>query len=122
MQSNILFYIFSSILVVSSIQIITVFNPVYSILFLIFSFLSASMMLFLLECEFLALLFIIVYVGAIAVLFLFIIMMLDIKTTTAHKDNVKYFPFGIFLGITFLIEVLILIREDQFLNPNPYHK
>jgi NADH-quinone oxidoreductase subunit J len=64
--------------------------------------------------------FIIIYVGAIAVLFLFVVMMLDIKTTDLSKDSLKYFPFGSFLGIIFLIEILSVV-SDIFESTNPYN-
>jgi NADH-quinone oxidoreductase subunit J len=101
-------------------MVIFVQNPVYSVLFLVLSFISASCILFFLECEFLSLLFIIIYVGAIAVLFLFVVMMLDVKTTNFSKDTVKYFPFGIFVGFAFLFEVLTVISEN--FKKNPYRE
>jgi len=68
--------------------------------------------IFVFECEFLALMFIIVYVGAIAVLFLFIVMMLDIKIATSSKDSLKYFPVGLVIGSIFLIEIFLIIGEN----------
>ena len=90
---NILFYLFSIILLFSSFMVITVKNSIYAVLFLVLSFIAASGLLLLLKCEFLALMFIIIYVGAIAVLFLFVVMMLDLKITSYKKDILKYFPF-----------------------------
>jgi NADH-quinone oxidoreductase subunit J len=95
-------------------------NSIYSVLFLVLSFVSSSSILFLLECEYISLIFIIIYVGAIAVLFLFVVMMLDIKTTELSKDSLKYFPFGAFLGIIFLIEILSVV-SDIFEPINPYN-
>ena len=69
-------------------------------------------MLFILECEFLSLLFIVIYVGAIAVLFLFVVMMLDVKTVNTTKDTIKYFPFGSFIGLAFLFEILTIIFKS----------
>jgi len=69
------------------------------------------------ECEFIALIFIIIYVGAIAVLFLFVVMMLDIKTQSITKDSLKYFPFGFFLGVLFLGEILLIISKAFQINP-----
>jgi NADH-quinone oxidoreductase subunit J len=94
-------------------------NSIYSVLFLVLSFVSSSSILFLLECEYISLIFIIIYVGAIAVLFLFVVMMLDIKTVHLAKDSLKYFPFGSFLGIVFLIEILIVV-PGTFESTNPY--
>lgn len=93
-------------------------NSIHSVLFLVLSFVSSSSILFLLECEYISLMFIIIYVGAIAVLFLFVVMMLDIKTTDLSKDSLKYFPFGGFLGVIFLIEILSVVSEIfEFVNP-----
>lgn len=115
---NLLFYFFSILLLISSLMIITVQNSIYSVLFLVLSFVSASSLLFLLEIEFIALIFIIIYVGAIAVLFLFVVMMLDIKTINLTKDSLKYFPFGSFVGIVFLVEILLVLFKT-FQN-SPY--
>lgn len=94
-------------------------NSIYSVLFLILSFVSSSIIIFLLECEYISLIFILIYVGAIAVLFLFVVMMLDIKTIYVAKDSLKYFPFGSFLGVVFLSEILIVV-PSIFESTNPY--
>nr|YP_010377278.1 NADH dehydrogenase subunit 6 [Odontella aurita]QYB22927.1 NADH dehydrogenase subunit 6 [Odontella aurita] len=114
---NSLFYIFSFILLMSSIMVISVQNTIYSVLFLVLSFISSTSLLCLMECEFIALIFIIIYVGAIAVLFLFVVMMLDIKTVSVTKDSLKYFPFGCFLGILFLWEIVLVILKTFKSNP-----
>ena len=118
MITNLLFYFFSLSLLISSFMVITVQNSVYSVLFLVLSFISSASLLFLLECEFIALLFIMIYVGAIAVLFLFVVMMLDTKVTSISRDILKYFPFGSFIGLIFLSEIFLFINE-KFKN-NPY--
>jgi len=116
---NSLFYFFSFVLLISSSMIILSQNSIYSVLFLVLSFVSSSSIIFLLECEYISLIFIIIYVGAIAVLFLFVVMMLDVKTVHLAKDSLKYFPFGSFLGIIFLIEILIVV-PSIFESTNPY--
>ena len=121
MLTNSLFYLFSNVLIISAFMVIFVQNAVYSVLFLVLSFISAASLLFLLECEFIAFMFIIIYVGAIAILFLFVVMMLDIKILNIGKDSLKYFPFGSFIGIIFLIEILILVQESFKLNPYQFH-
>jgi NADH-quinone oxidoreductase subunit J len=98
-------------------MVIVVQNSVYSVLFLVCSFISAASLLFILECEFLALLFVIIYVGAIAVLFLFVVMMLDIKTVNLTKNTTKYFPFGSFISVVFLFEILTVIFKNFKANP-----
>lgn len=114
---NILFYLFSTILILSSFMVIFVQNSIYSVLFLVLSFISSAGILFLLKCEFLALMFIVIYVGAIAVLFLFVVMMLDLKTTNLTKDTFKYFPFGVLIGGVFLSEILFVVGETFKSNP-----
>ena len=99
-------------MILSAVLVISVKNAVYSVLFLILSFVSASVLLFLLECEFVALIFITIYVGAIAVLFLFVVMMLDIKTSQFNKDSFRYFPFASLLGAVFLFEVSFVLSNS----------
>lgn len=116
--SNVLYYTFSAALIFSSILVISASNTVYSVLFLILSFVTSASILFLLDCEFIALIFIVIYVGAIAVLFLFVVMMLDVKITSSFKEILKYFPVGSLLCFVFLGE-LSLILLDSF-RSNPY--
>ena len=115
---NILFYTFSGLLLFSALMVITAQNAIYSVLFLVLSFLSSSIILFLLKCEFLSLIFILIYVGAIAILFLFVVMMLDLKDVNEKKDTLKYFPFGFVIGIVFFTEIALVIKET--FKPNPY--
>lgn len=117
MVINSLFYIFSCVLLISAVMVIGAQNSVYSVLFLVLSFVSSASLLCLLEYEFLALIFIIIYVGAIAVLFLFVVMMLDIKNLNVTKDSLKYFPFGSFIGLIFVIEILLVISNNFKSNP-----
>ena len=117
---NFFFFFFSCILLISSLMIIFSQNSIHSVLFLVLSFVSASSILFLLECEYISLIFIIIYVGAIAVLFLFVVMMLDVKTVYLAKDSLKYFPFGSFVGIIFLLEILLVV-PSIFESINPYN-
>ena len=114
---NLVFYIFSNIFLLSSIMVIVVQSSIFALLFLVLSFLAASIILLLLECEFLGLLFFIIYVGAIAVLFLFVVMMLDSKLHDLSKNFIKYIPFGLILGSTFLFEIINLISKNFKMNP-----
>jgi len=116
---NLFFYFFSCVLLLSSLMIIISQNSIYSVFFLVLSFVSSTSILFLLECEYISLIFLIIYVGAIAVLFLFVVMMLDTKTIYITKDSLKYFPFGSFLGVVFLIEILTAL-PSLFESTNPY--
>ena len=111
-NENIIFYLFSIFLVFSAFMVVVSQHPVFSLLFLVSSFVFASFILFLLECELLALLFIIVYVGAIAVLFLFAIMMLESKLTDLSRNVLKYIPVGFLFGIVFLFPQLREISKN----------
>lgn len=117
MITNLLFFFFSIFLIISSLLVVLVQNSVYSALFLILCFIMASSLLFILECEFLALMFIIIYVGAVAVLFLFSIMMLDSKLINLNKDYLKYFPFGFIIGVVFFIEMSVTFLKSFLVNP-----
>jgi NADH-quinone oxidoreductase subunit J len=97
-------YFMCALLLISASFVVISKNPLHSVLFLVASFLSASMLLFLFENEFLALFFLIVYLGAIAILFLFVVMMLDIKYREMQMSRL-YFPVGTLIGITLLVEV-----------------
>ena len=112
MVINFLFFVFSFLILLSSLMVVVVQNSVYSVLFLVLSFVSSAGLLLIFECEFLALMFVIVYVGAIAVLFLFIVMMLDIKIVSSNKDTIKYFPIGLILGSIFSLEILVIVNEN----------
>ena len=105
---NLLFVFFSSVLLISSAMVIVVQNSVYSVVFLVLSFVSSAGILFLIECEFFALIFLVVYVGAIAVLFLFVVMMLDVKTSV-NQDRLRYVPIGITIGILLLIQIILFV-------------
>lgn len=114
---NILFYLFTIILLLSSLMVIVSQNAIYSVLFLVLSFLASSSILFLFKCEFISLIFILIYVGAIAILFLFVVMMLDLKDYNLKKDVLKYFPFGLFIGSVFFFEIVLVIDETFSINP-----
>jgi NADH:ubiquinone oxidoreductase subunit 6 (subunit J) len=107
-----LFYIFSSIAVVSGIMVISSRNPMHSVLFLVLVFCNAAGLLILLETEFLAMLFLVVYVGAIAVLFLFVVMMLNILITELNDSILRYLPVGGIILLIFLFEILSVINGD----------
>jgi NADH-quinone oxidoreductase subunit J len=113
--TSILFYLFSICLVISTFIVVVVKHPVFSILFLAISFILVSFLLFLLECEFLALLFLIIYLGAILVLFLFAVMMLDFKTNSLLKNKMKYIPIGLIFNF-FLIVPLFINVDLNFIN------
>ena len=100
----ILVYFMCALVLISASMVIISKNPLHSVLFLVTSFLSSSLLLFLFENEFLALFFLIIYLGAIAILFLFVVMMLDIKYRDLQTSRL-YLPVGISIGVTLLVEI-----------------
>jgi len=112
MAESFLFYLFSSIALVSGVMVIRSKNPVHSVLFLILVFCNAAGLLILLHLDFFAMIFLVVYVGAIAVLFLFVVMMLHIKLTEMNENILRYLPVGGIIGLIFLFEVLLVVEND----------
>src|SRR6185312_2672639 len=102
----------SAVLVLSSLSVISARNPVHSVLFLILTFFNASGLFILLGAEFVAMILVIVYVGAVAVLFLFVVMMLDINFAELRRGINSYLPFGIFLGFVLGIELVFLVFQN----------
>ena len=111
---SITFYVFSFVAVLSALMVISARNPVHSVLFLILSFVNASGLFVLLGAEFLAMILVVVYVGAVAVLFLFVVMMLDINFVKLREGFLQYLPFGALLGIVLIIELGILFLTRSF--------
>ena len=107
-----LFYFFSFLALFAGIMVIQSRNPVYSVLFLILVFFNTAGLLILLNLDFFAMIFLVVYVGAIAVLFLFVVMMLNIKLTEINEKKLRYLPVGVILGILFLLEISLIINND----------
>jgi len=114
-NSLIFFSFFSFLALLSGLLVISSTNPVHSVFFLILVFCNTAALLFLLEMDFLALIFLVVYVGAIAVLFLFVVMMLNLSGSIAHENLLQYFPIGTFVGVSFLFHSF-LIADDHFSN------
>ena len=111
---SITFYVFSLVAVLSALMVISARNPVHSVLFLILSFVNASGLFVLLGAEFLAMILVVVYVGAVAVLFLFVVMMLDINFIKLREGFLQYLPFGALLGIVIITELGILFLTKSF--------
>ena len=111
------FYFFSFIVILSSFLVIFVSNPVHSVLFLIFTFFNAAIIFLILKAEFLAMTLLIVYVGAVAVLFLFVVMMLNISESIIKEGFLRYFPFGLLLISIFLIELFMIFNSDKIIFP-----
>jgi len=102
------FYLFAGVLILSALMVVTSRNPVHSVLFLILAFFNASGLFILLGAEFLAMILVIVYVGAVAVLFLFVVMMLDVDSSSLRKGSIRYIPLGLVLGGVLLFELITL--------------
>jgi len=103
------FYLFAFICVASAFMVIASRNPVHSVLYLILSFVNASGLFMLMGAEFLAMILIVVYVGAVAVLFLFVVMMLDVDFTELKHGVLQYLPIGMLIGGIFLAELLLVV-------------
>ena len=107
--SALFFYLFAAACVASAVMVIVSRNPVHSVLYLILAFVNASGLFVLMGAEFLAMILIVVYVGAVAVLFLFVIMMLDVDFTELREGFLEYLPIGLVIGGIFLAELLLVV-------------
>jgi len=115
-----LFFIVSIIIITSSLLVILSKNPIHSVLFLILVFFNTAILFLFSGAEFLAMILLIVYIGAVAVLFLFVIMMLDINTAKLRQSFLNYLPIGLFVGFIILLELLYVISQSKliFLTKN----
>ncbi len=114
MIATIAFYVFAVILLASATMVVTARNPVHSVLFLILAFFNAAALFLLAGAEFLALILIIVYVGAVAVLFLFVVMMLDVNFAEMREGIQRYAPIGLVVGLILLAELGLVLIGWQF--------
>lgn len=114
MEKQLIFYIFAGILIFAASRVITVRNPVHAALFLVLAFFSSAGIWMLLEAEFLAITLVLVYVGAVMVLFLFVVMMLDINISVLREGFARYFPIGAIVGILIFIEIVLVVSSDTF--------
>jgi NADH-quinone oxidoreductase subunit J len=109
-----LFYIFAALLVFAASMVVVRKNPVHSALFLVFAFFNSAVLWMLLEAEFLAITLVLVYVGAVMVLFLFVIMMLDIDMAAMRAGFVKYIAVGGFIALAMLVELIMVVGPAHF--------
>jgi len=109
MVAGAFFYIFAFITIASALMVITVRNPVHAVLFLILAFFNSAGLFVLLGAEFLAMILVVVYVGAVMVLFLFVVMMLDVDFAEMRAGFMKYLPIGAAVGIILLVELTLVI-------------
>ena len=107
--ATIAFYVFAAVAVASAVMVIAARNPVHSVLFLILTFFNAAGLFVLMGAEFLAMILVIVYVGAVAVLFLFVVMMLDVDFAELREGFLQYMPFGALIGIVLLVELVLVL-------------
>ena len=117
------FYLFAGVTVASAFMVIAAKNPVHSVLYLILAFVNAAGLFILLGAEFLAMILIVVYVGAVAVLFLFVVMMLDIDFAEMREGFLQYLPVGALVGVILLIELVLilgglLVAPETALSPS----
>ncbi|KRR26984.1 NADH:ubiquinone oxidoreductase subunit J [Bradyrhizobium lablabi] len=111
------FYLFAGVCVASAVMVIVSRNPVHSVLFLILAFVNASGLFILMGAEFLGMMLIVVYVGAVAVLFLFVIMMLDVDFVELREGFIEYLPIGLVIGGIFVVELLLVVFS-WVINPS----
>jgi NADH-quinone oxidoreductase subunit J len=114
--SGLAFYLFAFVTVASGVMVISARNPVHSVLFLILAFFNSAALFVLLGAEFLAMIMVVVYVGAVAVLFLFVVMMLDINFVEMRQGFLQYLPLGALIGLILLVE-LALVAGAWVISP-----
>ena len=112
--TELVFYGFSLIMIVAALGVITSRNPVHSVLFLVLTFFATSAIWILLEAEFLAITLVLVYVGAVMVLFLFVVMMLDINLTVLREGFTKLLPFGLIIALILIVQMVMVVGPENF--------
>jgi NADH-quinone oxidoreductase subunit J len=115
----ILFYAFAAVLVVSALAVVSVKNSVHAALLLVLCFFTSSALWLLLQAEFLAIALVLVYVGAVMVLFLFVVMMLDVKTEPLREGFIRYLPLGVLVALVMLGEMVGLLGVNAMRIPAP---
>lgn len=116
---QIIFYLLSAVLLASAVSMVTVRNPVYAALFLILAFFNSAALWIMLEAEFLGVVLILVYVGAVMVLFLFVIMMLDINIDVMREGFIKYLPVGLLVAVVVAAEMVMVLTNKSLHIPKP---
>jgi len=106
---NIVFYVFAAVLVVAALGVITARNPVHCALFLVFAFFNSAVIWLLLEAEFLAITLLVVYVGAVMVLWLFVVMMLDVDVTALREGFTRYAPLGALVALIVIAQIGLVV-------------
>jgi len=111
--TEILFYAFSGVLIIAAIGVITARNPVHAALFLVFAFFNSAVLWLLLQAEFLAIVLVLVYVGAVMVLFLFVVMMLDVNVAQLREGFTRYAPLGLLIAALVVVEIGSVVWVKQ---------
>ena len=111
---QVIFYVFAGIMLFAATMVITSRNPVYSALFLVLAFFSSAGIWMLLEAEFLAITLVLVYVGAVMVLFLFVVMMLDVNIEPLREGFIRYLPVGLLVAIAVVVEMVLVVGPKYF--------
>ena len=111
---QIVFYVLSAVLVGAAVMVITARNPVHAALFLVLAFFTSAGIWLLLEAEFLAIILVLVYVGAVMVLFLFVVMMLDINLAPLREGFIRYLPVGVAVAVIVVVELALVIGVSDF--------
>ncbi|MDM7321978.1 MAG: NADH-quinone oxidoreductase subunit J [Gammaproteobacteria bacterium] len=122
---KLLFFIFTSVSVLSAFRMVTTRNPVHAALYLILTFFSTALVWLLLEAEFLSIVLILVYVGAVMVMFLFVVMMLDINTALMREGFVRFLPIGAAVAVVMIVEMSLVLGPKLFgldIYPQPVPK
>ena len=114
-----LFYLFALVLIFAAVRVITVRNPVHAALFLVLAFFTSAALWLLIEAEFLAITLVLVYVGAVMVLFLFVVMMLDLNAAPAREGFIQYLPVGAAIAAIIVVEMGLVVGSNHF-SSNQY--
>ncbi len=110
------FYLFATVALSSAIAVITFKNPVHSVLSLVLTFFSTACLWLLLQAEFLGIVLVLVYIGAVMILFLFVVMMLDVHAAPKREGFIKHFPIAIFVALLMFIEIIVLVNAGDANN------
>jgi NADH-quinone oxidoreductase subunit J len=111
---ELVFYFFATIMVLAALRMITVRNPVHAALFLVLTFFTSAALWLLLEAEFLAIVLVLVYVGAVMVLFLFVVMMLDINVAKLREGFIRFLPVGVMVACVMVVEMVMVVGTKVF--------
>ena len=116
---ELVFYFFATVMVLAALRMITVRNPVHAALFLVLTFFTSAALWLLLEAEFLAITLVLVYVGAVMVLFLFVVMMLDINVAQLREGFIRFLPVGVLVAFVMVVEMVLVVGSKVFEVEHP---